>query len=140
MKTLLWGAILAGMALSAVGSNFSGKWAIQNPPGRFGRGGVTILTLNQVGTEVSGTIGGRVEAATGSPVNTEILGGKVEGDVLSFYVWRGQDQPVKVTYRGTMAASGEEISFTITGLPRPAFGGTPSQETAEQKVTAKRSK
>jgi hypothetical protein len=109
--------VLLGLAsLPAFAVNFSGKWAIQTPSGRGGgRGGPTVLTLNQVGNEVTGTIGSGFGAASGSPVNTELLGGKVEGDVVSFYVWTGSDQPAKVTYQGKMSPSGEEIEFTVTG-------------------------
>jgi len=72
---------------------------------------------------VTGTISLRIDAGTNSPVNNEIWGGKVAADTLSFYVWTGTDQPVKVSYRGTMSASGEEIVFTVTGGRGPGFGG-----------------
>src|SRR5947208_14064014 len=103
--------LLMGLAvLPAFAVNFSGKWAIPSAAGRGGgRGGPTILVLNQVGSEVTGNIGARANLGTGSPVNTEILGGKVEADVLSFYVWTGTDQPAKTTYQGKMAPSGEKI-------------------------------
>ena len=86
-----------------------------------------ILVLNQVGDEVTGTISSRVDAGTGSPVNTEVLGGKVESDVLSFYVWSGTDQPAKITYRGTMSAAGDEIQLTVTGGRGGGFGGMGGQ-------------
>ena len=116
MKITLAVLLLGFATCPAFAVNFSGKWAIQPATGaRGGRGGPTILVLNHVGDEVTGTISGRVDAGTGSPVNTEVLGGKVEGDVLSFYVWTGTDQPAKTTYRGTMSATGDEIQFTVTG-------------------------
>jgi hypothetical protein len=109
------GILLLGLAaLPAYAVNFSGKWALQSGGG--GRGGPTIITLNHVGNEVTGSISGRGgSGGSGAPVNTEVLGGKVEGDVLTFYVWTGNDQPAKTTYKGTMAPSGDEIQFTITG-------------------------
>ena len=107
------GVLLLGLAaMPAFAVNFSGKWAL---PGG-GRGGPTILTLNHVGSEVTGSISGRGgNGGSGAPVNTEVLGGKVEGDVLTFYVWTGNDQPLKTTYKGTMSPSGDEIQFMVTG-------------------------
>ena len=116
------GIFLLGLAAMPVfAANFSGKWALQSGGG--GRGGATIITLNQVGNEVTGSIGGRGgSGGSGAPVNTEVLGGKVEGDVLTFYVWTGNDQPAKTTYKGTLSPSGDEIQFTVTG-GRGGFGG-----------------
>ena len=104
----------ASFGLSA--ANFSGKWGL---PG--GRGGQTVLVLNQVGGEVEGTLSSRDDAGTGAPVNHEILDGKVSGDVITFYVWTGNDVPAKQMYKGTM--SGDEITFEITGGPPRAAGG-----------------
>jgi hypothetical protein len=123
--------LLALATLPAFGANFSGKWAIQPAAGfAGGRGGPTLLVLNHVGNEVTGTITARVDVGSASPVNNEIFGGKAEGDVLSFYVWTGTDQPVKTTYRGTMSASGDEIEFTVAG----------GQSAGSQHVIARRAK
>jgi hypothetical protein len=123
MKATLAVLLLVLAASPVFAVNFSGKWAIESPAGgRGGRGGPTILVLNQVGNELTGTIAPRANLGTGSPVNTEILGGTVEGDVISFYVWTGTDQPAKTKYRGTMSADGNEIQFTVTG-GRGGFGG-----------------
>src|SRR5215472_6793464 len=124
MKSMLAVLLLVGATHSAFAVNFSGKWAIESPAGaRGGRGGPTIITLNQVGNEVAGTVGGRGGGGGSSaPVGSEILGGKVEGNVLTFYVWTGQDEPTKTTYKGTLSPSGDEIQFTITG-GRGAAGG-----------------
>jgi hypothetical protein len=140
MRVLSLTAILGLAALAAPAANFSGKWALETP-GRGGRGGApTIIVLNQVGKEVTGNITARSDAGTGSPVNSEILGGVVEGDTLSFYVWVGTDQPVKTFYKGTM--SGEEtIEFTVTG--GPVGGGNYALgrgQSGPQKVTAKRTR
>lgn len=127
MKRKLAIVLLGLAALPAFAVNFSGKWAIQSSTGRGGgRGGPTVLTLNQVGNEVTGTIGSGFGAASGSPSDPEIHGGKVEGDVLSFYLWTGSDQPAKTTYQGKMSPSGEEIEFTVTG-GRGGFGGMGGQ-------------
>jgi hypothetical protein len=125
--------------MASAAANFSGKWAIETA-GRGGRGPSTVLTLNQVGKEVTGTITARSDAGTASPVNNEIFGGVVEGDTISFYVWTGTDQPVKTVYKGTM--SGEDtIEFTVSG--GPAGGGNFASgrgQSAPQKITARRAK
>jgi hypothetical protein len=126
MKAMLLAVLLVvGATHSALAVNFSGKWAIESPAGaRGGRGGPTIITLNQVGNEVAGTVGGRGgSGGSGAPVGSEVLGGKVEGDVLTFYVWAGQDEPTKTTYKGTLSPSGDEIQFTITGGRGMGGGG-----------------
>lgn len=139
MKIPILTVLLATAAIPALGANFSGKWTIQSPAGRGGggRGSPTILTLNQAGNEVTGSITVRIDPGTSSPVNTDVLAGKVEGDVLSFYVWIGTDQPSKTSYRGTMSPSGEEIAFTVTGGGRAGGGG---QAATPQQLTAKRAK
>lgn len=127
MNTMKPSSVVLLLALTgapALAANFSGKWAIQPQSGRGGRGGPTILVLNQVGSEVTGNIGARTDAGTGSPVNTEVIDGKVEGNTISFYVWTGTDQPVRATYHGTMSATGDEIAFTVEGGRSGGFGGT----------------
>ncbi len=128
---------LATAAVPAAAANFSGKWALQSAGGRGGFGGATILTLTQTGKDVTGTISVRIDAGTNSPVNDEIWGGKAEGDTVTFYVWTGTDQPVKTTYTGTLAASGDEITFTVTGGRAAAAG---RGQAASQQITAKRTK
>src|SRR5215472_16305026 len=105
-RILAVGVLMTVASIPVYASNFSGKWALQ-AMGRGGRGGPTVLTLNQVGDQVTGTITLRIDAGSNSPGNNEIWGGRVAADTLSFYVWTGTDQPVKVSYRGTMSASGE---------------------------------
>jgi hypothetical protein len=125
MRTILAsGVLVAAVALAGPAANFSGKWAIQTDPA--GSGGATVLTLNQVGDEVTGTIDGAAEPWTNSPPNRGIWAGKVEGNTLSFYVWRGTDQPAKVWYRGALSASGDEIAFSVTRA------GTAQQEIARR--------
>src|SRR6516225_3210343 len=106
--------------------NFSGKWVIQGAGRGGGRGGSQTLTLNQVGTAVTGELvgGGGGGGGSAAPINNELYDGKVDGGTLSFYVWRGTDKPYKVTYTGTLNAAGDEIAFSFTGVP--GRGGAPS--------------
>ena len=117
--------------------NFAGKWVIQGAGRGGGRGGSQTLTLNQVGTEVTGELvgGGGGGGGSAAPINNELYDGKVDGGTLSFYVWRGTDKPYKVTYTGTLNAAGDEIAFSLTGAP--GRGGAPS---TPQTVSAKRTK
>jgi hypothetical protein len=131
MRTLLLSTLLT-IAAAAQAVNYSGKWMIEQP-GRGGRVQQNILTLNHVGSEVEGTFGARFSDSDGSPVHREVLGGKVENGVLSFYVWTGRDKPSKLFYSGTL--SGETIEFTITGAASSG-GATPQP----RKVVAKRTK
>jgi hypothetical protein len=121
--------------LSAQTVNYSGKWLIERPQ-RFGRSQQNILTLNQVGNQVTGTLEGRFSDFSGSPVNRDILDGKVDNGVLTFYVWTGLDKPVKTFYKGTM--SGDAITFSITGglTPTPGSSAPPTP----REITAKRTK
>ena len=155
-RHLVFGVLLIVACTPGFAANISGKWALQNAAGRGGRGGPTVLTLNQVGDQVTGTITLRIDAGTNSPVNNEIWGGRVAGDTVSFYVWTGTDQPAKTSYRGTISASGDEIVFAVTGgrgfgggaggrsggrggqsTGDPARGATPG---AAQQITAQRVK
>ena len=111
MKTLtLCFSILLFSVLTRA-DNCSGKWVIETT-GRGGQVQRTVLILNQTGETLTGTISGRDNPGTASPVNTEIYGGKVDGDTVSFYIWQGSDQPWKQEFSGKL--SGDEIVFTIT--------------------------
>lgn len=139
MRTLLCSLLFAAASFAAP-VNFSGKWAIQ-PAG--GRGGPVILTLNQAGNRVTGTISVRIDAGSASPVDPEIHGGKADGDTLSFYIWDGVDQLTRVQYKATMAASGDEIALSVSGVRTPAGIQGPSRAgdpNAVQSMTAKRIK
>jgi hypothetical protein len=134
--------MLAGVALwvaftAQPASNFSGKWIIQNASRGGGRGGAQTLTLNQVGNEVTGELlgGGGGGGGSAAPINNELYEGKVDNGTLSFYVWRGTDKPYKVSYRGTLNATGDEIALTVTGLP-----GRGAAPPGPQTVIAKRAK
>ncbi len=145
MRTLLCGILLAATAAFAAPANFSGKWVIQTAGGRGGggRGGAVILAINQAGTVVTGAMTVRIDAGSGSPVDGEIHGGKVEGDVLTFYLWTGVDQLGKTTYKGTLSESGDEITFSVTGVRIPGGMSGPSRAgdpNVAQQMTAKRVK
>ncbi|MFZ0427719.1 MAG: hypothetical protein WAO20_06355 [Acidobacteriota bacterium] len=136
-RVLAFGVLLATTSLSAFTVNFSGKWEIQTDSDAGGRGIATVLTLNQAGDEVTGTIAVPPEPWTNSPRNDRIWDGRVEGSTLSFYVWTGTDQPEKSRYRGTLSASGDEIVFEITqGQAATAVADADSQPTRQ--VTARR--
>ncbi len=134
MTSILYVALSLALA-AQVAPNFSGKWIIQGA-GR-GRGGNPTLTLNQVGTEVTGELvgGGGGGGGSAAPINNELYGGKAENGTVSFYVWRGTDKPYKTVYKGTLNGAGDEIAFTVTGLP--GRGGSPA---TPQTLTAKRAK
>lgn len=130
---MLWAALVVQTAL-----NVSGKWIIQPPAGRGGgRGGGQTLTLNQVGSDVTGEMlgGGGGGGGSAAPINNEIYDGRVESGTLTFYVWRGTDKPYKVRYKGTVNAAGDELTLTVTGMP--GRGGAPP---APQTLTAKRAR
>ena len=140
MRAHVSSLLMGAAALAAATANFSGKWVIEMP-GRGGRvGATTILVLNHVGKEVTGTITARSDIGSGSPANTEVLGGVVAGDTITFYVWSGTDQPVKTIYEGRISGD-DRIEMTVNGGPaaggNPAMGRGPS---GPQKVTARRAK
>jgi hypothetical protein len=76
-----------------------------------------------------------------SPVNDAIWGGKVDGNTIAFYVWRGSDRPWKQAYEGKL--SGDQIMFTVTDAPHMtiSFSGPTgaTTENASIQVTAKQS-
>ncbi len=131
---LMAGAVTA----SAEGPNVSGKW-IMDVPARAGQTRRVTLILNHVGGEVTGTITAAGRPSSASPVYTEVLGGRVRGDTVSFYVWEGTDRPAKVIYEGKIL--GDEITFVITGGPITYDArGNPNPPPGPRKVTARRSK
>ena len=130
MRTFVLVLIAAIVTFAQPAVNFSGKWQIEPPAGRGGRGGRQILVLNQVGTDVSGELtSGRGNVANTAPVNNELWDGKVSGNSVSFYVWRGNDRPVKTFYKGEMNAAGDQITFTVTGVPTGRGGAAQTTST-----------
>lgn len=122
-------ALTVLLALPALAANFSGRWTLQNAAGPGAGRGATLMVLNQAGDAVTGTVSVRIDLGTNSPVNEEIWAGKVEGNTIAFYVWTGQDQPVRAQYSGTISASGDEIMFTVT---RGRAGGAGQQMVARR--------
>jgi hypothetical protein len=136
MKTFILCSSILLFATLACADNCSGKWVLERP-GRGGRGSSTVLILNQTGETLRGTIAGGNNASAGSAVSTEIYGGKVEGDTISFYIWQGSDKPWKEHFEGKL--SGDEIVFTITSdRPQSQQNGRGQSATAVS-ATAKRS-
>lgn len=139
MRSLVLSVLLGSAAAVASAANFSGKWTMEmtdRPPGRMAR--MEVL-LNQVGSEVNGSINLPGGLGSGSPTGSEIYGGKAEGDTLTFYVWTGEDKPVKMVFQGTLA--GEEIRFTVTGSPvRFDVRGERMEPPGPRQVTARRTK
>jgi len=130
--------LLCALAIPAPAANFSGKWLLEFEDDR-GRTRQRELTLNQVGSEVTGAFASAGSRASGHPTGGEIYGAKVAGDAISFYSWEGHDRPAKIMYEGTM--SGDGIEFTVTGSTvRFNIRGEPLDRAGPQKWTAKRTK
>ncbi len=141
MKALILTIFLGVLAVSPSAANFSGKWTMEfaDRPDRPGRTTQVTAVLNQVGSEVTGSVVSETRASTGSPAGTEIRGGKAEGDTIVFYAWTGRDKPVKRFFRGTLA--GDEIRFIVTGHPvRFDVRGRRLDPLGPQEVTAQRTK
>ena len=147
MRTLLLILMAGSVTFAQQSANVSGKWEIESIPGRGGRGGPQILMLNQVGGVVTGELGGRGGGGgSAAPVNNELWDGKVSGNSITFYVWRGSDRPAKTFYKGELNAAGDQIAFTVTGGPTrgpgaPGVGnaGAGAQSPgAPQQIVAKR--
>lgn len=126
MRTISGNLLLCALCAVAYGQaqgggNVSGKWVIERttPNGIVQR---VPVEFNQVQGRVDGSVGGfSGGGGSAAPVNNEIYDGKMEGQTLSFYVWRGADRPVRVYYKGALNQAGDEIAFTVTG--GPVFGG-----------------
>jgi hypothetical protein len=137
MRRLILAIALSVLPAAAAGPNFSGKWILEVPGARGNQ--TAILVLNHVGNDVDGTLTIAGRTSSGSPNNVDILGGKVNGDSVTFYVWEGRDQMVKMQYRGTL--SGDDIKFTITGEPvNFDFTGQRTPARGPQQAAAKRTK
>lgn len=140
--------LLVFAALAASAQNYSGKWSWSTQMGR-GRT-TTVLVLNQVGDEVSGTITPQDNRWTTGPFDGSIHGGKVDkSGALRFHVWFLRDEPVPQVYEGKMSSNGQEIVLTVTtgeGFPPPLVKSLTSQgernatRPSPFQVTAKRTK
>jgi hypothetical protein len=137
---MIYGTLICALAAAAPAANFSGKWAIVTD-GRGGASQQTTLVLNQVGVELEGTLTPPVRGGDSTPVDSDIIDGKVDGDTVMFYVWTGSDRPQKAFYKGTL--TGDQITFTVTSGAGSAPAGTAGNGSARsgpQQVVAKRTK
>jgi hypothetical protein len=131
-KLIVFSLVIVAFPLGA--ANFSGKWLLTRQTGAGGRGPApTLVTLNQVGSDLTGSVTPPRGNSTGSPANVDILGGKVDGETITFYLWTGLDKPVKNIYQGKLA--GDEIVFTVTVDPVLQTG---NNAVRSFQVTAKR--
>lgn len=118
---LLCGLCAVAYGQAQGGGNVSGKWVIERtaPNGNVQR---VPMEFNQAQGRVDGSVGGfSGGGGSAAPINNEIFDGRMDGQTLSFYVWRGADRPVRAYYKGTLNQAGDEIVFTVTG--GPIFGG-----------------
>ena len=140
MKNVVMLIAIATLSLTARAENFSGHWTLEMP-GRGGQVQKMLLELNQNGKVVTGTLSAKLDFSSASPVNNAVWGGKVDGNTITFYVWRGTDRPWKQSYKGTL--SGHQIMFTITDAPHTtiSFSGPTGEtkESASVQLTAKQS-
>jgi hypothetical protein len=137
---MIYGTLICALAAAATAANFSGKWAIV-PEGRDGASQQTTLVLNQVGVELEGALTPSVRGGDSTPVNSDIIDGKVDGDTVTFYVWTGSDRPQKAFYKGTL--TGDQITFTVTsgsGTAPAGAAGNGSAQSGPHQVVAKRTK
>jgi hypothetical protein len=116
---LILGAIaLLGLCTSVYAADVDGKWESESQ-GRGGQGtSKTIYEFKATGAELTGKI---TNDRGGTPMETPISEGKIEGDTISFAVereGRGGGGTFKIMYTGKVA--GDKITFTRTF---EGFGG-----------------
>lgn len=133
MKTLTVCCSILLFSVLARADNCSGKWVIETA-GRGGRIQRTVLTLNQTGETLTGTMARPGNQSMAAPVDTEIHDGKVVGDTVTFYLWQGSDRPWKQQFRGKI--SGDEIVFVVTDdRPQPPANTTGQSAAAANRPT-----
>jgi hypothetical protein len=128
-KNLMIGtlALFVFVAL-ALAANVDGKWVA-----KAGDADIT-LTLKLQGTTLTGTLDN--PQAGGA---TEIKGGKVEGDDISFYVMRKvNDTDMKIIWKGKI--TGDEIKFKREAEGGGGGMGGPGGGGAAMDIIAKRAK
>jgi len=122
--------ILLVAAVGLMAADVSGKWKFE----QMGRGGNTVqvtLTLKADGSTLTGTVS--QPGRDGSPMETEISDGKVDGNNVSFAVKREfNGNTFVITYKGVV--DGDTMKLDIT---RPGRGGG---DPMTNSVTAKREK
>lgn len=109
---------LLGLCTSVYAADVDGKWESESP-GRGGQGtSKTIYEFKANGAELTGKI---TTERGGTPTESPISEGKIEGDTISFAVereGRGGGGTFKIMYTGKVA--GDKITFTRTF---EGFGG-----------------
>ena len=142
MKAFFVAFLSGSLLIAASAVSVSGRWAMQTTQAAGGgtqQAQTLYLVLNQVGTVVRGQLvsSSSRSSSAASPSHTDVWDGKVEGDVITFYVWAGRDQVVKTYYKGVI--SGEQITFTVTGsAPSYNFRGERNPPADARTVIAKR--
>src|SRR5260370_7119843 len=111
MKRLLF--LMVAPAVIAMAADVTGNWkaTAEGPNGSLERTFVFKVDGNKLTGETTSQMMGK----------STIMDGKVDGDNLSFTITvKFQDNEVKLTYKGKVSASGNEIT-----LPSEGIGPTP---------------
>ena len=107
MKRLL--VLMVTLTICAMAADVTGNWkaTADGPNGPLERTFVFKVDGNKLTGETTSQMMGK------STIND----GKVEGDNLSFTIMaKFQDMEVKLTYKGKVSASGNEITLTSEGI------------------------
>ena len=111
MKRLLF--LMVAPAVIAMAADVTGNWkaTAEGPNGSLERTFVFKVDGNKLTGETTSQLMGK----------STIMDGKVDGDNLSFTITvKFQDNEVKLTYKGKVSASGNEITLTSEGIgPTP---------------------
>jgi hypothetical protein len=114
---LILGAIaLLGLAVPVLAADIDGKW-VSEREGRDGTVSKTYYEFKASGTELTGKI---TTERQGTPTETPISEGKIEGENVSFTIVRNmRGNEMKQMYKGKLA--GDQITFTMER--EGGFGG-----------------
>jgi hypothetical protein len=107
MKRLLF--LMVALAVITMAADVSGNWkaTAEGPNGSLERAFVFKVDGNKLTGETTSQMMGK----------STIMDGKVDGDNLSFTITvKFQDNEVKLTYKGKVSASGNEITLTSEGI------------------------
>jgi hypothetical protein len=103
MKWLL--VLMAVFAMTASAADISGTWkaSVETPNGNF----ETTFTFKVDGSKLTGKVSSQMG-------ESDIADGKIDGDSVSFSVNRNfNGNDFKITYKGKVNGSGNEIKLTI---------------------------
>ena len=107
MKRLVF--LMVASAVIAMAADVTGNWkaTAEGPNGSLERTFVFKVDGNKLSGETTSQMMGK----------STIMDGKVDGDNLSFTITvKFQDNEVKLTYKGKVGASGNEITLTSEGI------------------------